>query len=163
MPRFDIVPSSLRTGFYERTAALADFDIPAEFLPSGVEACKVRDWHVSLQDFVAWKEVLNSLELMESAVILYADQNGTFSPYSFLRAARAVAGVELSKPMVFLLFALFDPKMSMRLEHDQFVKLLRAHSVSEAPKIGPNGLQLDLLGKCVADCCKGWMEGTLKD
>jgi hypothetical protein len=69
--------------------------------------------------------------------------------------------VEISRPLVFVLFAMFDPALSMRLDHDNFVKLLRPHAATASPQVGPEGLQLGMLCGCLAECGKGWLDGTL--
>jgi len=159
-----LVPSDKRKEFRERCLRLGAVQVPEDFLPQGASGpMAVADVRVSLEEYIAWKEVLKLLEMMESAVRLYSHEDGHFTPTSLLRAAKAVAGVDLAPPLVFALFALFDPSLSYRLNHNDFVKLLNVHSVSESPKLGPDGLQLHLLARCTRECGRAWLEGTLKE
>lgn len=174
-----LTPSEFRGEYYQRALNLEnklvppedlihqepllgeDFDPPLETLV-GKGANQV---FITLEDYEAWKECLSQLENMEQAVRLYHNEDGHFSPYGLMRSARAVAGVKLTKAQVWVLFQLFDKDEKVLLEHEDFVRLMRPHSVLQARLKGPEGLGLHLLAKCCFSCSrqcyKDWYEGVL--
>jgi hypothetical protein len=123
---------------------------------------------ISLEDFENWKEVLKQLEPMEYAVKLFSHRDGHFSKTNILRAAKAVAGVDLNKAIVYALFYLFDPDNTEQLSSAQFTRLLKPHGVT-APyrSVNAGGLNLHLLFSCCTSACRecfnGWYDGTLDE
>jgi hypothetical protein len=165
-----LAPSDYRQELERRAEALRNVDVPPHYLIAKeplegedydpplkeLEGCKASEWIVSLEEYSAWKEVLKQLENMEQAVRMYQHADGHFSPTGLMRAARAVAGVDLTKAQVWVIFKLFDKEEKERLSHDEFVKLMIPHSVLQGKLQGPEGLGLHLLGSCCMQCVRDW-------
>lgn len=118
---------------------------------------------VTLEQYAAWKEVLKQLENMERAVKLYSHLDGHFSPSNLRRSARAVAGVELTKEQVWVLFKLFDLNDDDVLAHEEFVRILSNNHGVILHLQGAQGLALGHLGECCWNCITSWYDGTYKD
>jgi hypothetical protein len=170
-----LAPSEYRSEFEKRAEALRGTEVPPQWLiarepllgedydpPLETLAGKTAsECFVSFEEYGAWKEVLKQLENMEQAVKMYQHKDGRFTPSGIMRAARAVAGVNLTKAQVWVIFQLFDKDDDEQLKHDDFVKLLIPHSVLQGKLQGPEGLGLHLLFGCCVQCAKDWYDGTM--
>ena len=170
-----LTPAEYRTDFFLRADQLENKLVPPKYFVrkepllgeeydpplKDFEGITAKDATVTLEEYGAWKETLKQLENMEQAVRLYYHEDGHFTPYGFMRAAKAVAGETISKAQVWVIFQLFDKDKDKRLHHEDFVRLLRPHSVLQAQLKEPEGLGLHLLGSCCIQCFKDWYDGTL--
>ena len=166
-----LAPADYRPLLEKKAEALRDADVPPQVLISKeplagedydppleeLEGYTASHWIITLEEYEAWKEVLKQLENMGQAVRLYQHVDGRFSPTGLMRAARAVAGVDLSKAVVWVIFKLFDADENEQLTHDEFVKLMIPHSVLQGKLQGPEGLGLHLLGSCCIQCFRDWL------
>ena len=165
-----LTPAEYRSDFEARAEALRFVEVPPQWLiareplagedydpPLDTIESKTADrYFVTLEEYGAWKEVLKQVEQMEQAVKMYQHRDGHFSPTGIMRAARAVAGVNLTKAQVWVLFQLFDKNNDEMLEHDDFVRLLIPYSVLQGKLLGPEGLGLHLLASCCLQCARDW-------
>jgi hypothetical protein len=170
-----LTPAEYRTDVRARAEALRGMEIPPEFLVEkepllgepynppleSLKGMRADDYTVSFEEWAAWKETLKAVEHLESAVKLYSHQDGHLTVSNLRRAAAAVGG-NVSKPLAWVLFQLFDADRDGILRHDDFVRLLSRHSALRANLKGPEGLGLDLLAECASECCKHWYDGTLE-
>jgi hypothetical protein len=82
-----------------------------------------------------------------------------------IRAAKAVAGVNLTPTMVWSIFRMFDKDGTGELHYDQFVRLLRPKKNTN-PRAEEEGLGLAGLFSCMFEhcriCVRNWYDGTIE-
>ena len=165
-----LAPSDYRAELEARAEALRNVEVPPQWLVpkepligeeydpplEDLEGLTAFDCEVTLEEYGAWKEVLMQIETLEQAVKMYQHAEGHFTPSGLMRAARAVAGVNLTKAQVWVIFKIFDKDEDEQLSHEDFAKLLIPYSILQGKLQGPEGLGLHLLASCCMQCARDW-------
>jgi len=165
-----LTPSEYRSMYEERAENMRHLEVPAEYLIKRepllgeeydppletLEGFTAEDCYIALEEYGSWKEALKQVELMEQAIRMYQHRDGHFTPSGLMRAAKAVANVDLTKAQVWVLFKLFDTNADEKLQHEEFVRLLIPYSVLQGKLPGPDGLGLEHLYSCCSQCFKDW-------
>ncbi len=119
---------------------------------------------ISLQDYLHFYQVLNSINDMDTALTFYNMAGAPIDREIMRHASCAVAGVDLSDHVIDVVFVLFDENGDGKLSNKEFVSVMKQRALRglEKPKDTNIGKILSAFAKCATDSRPTILGGTRK-